>query len=173
MNDKKQFKKYILLTLLCLSILFVTLTGCESKESETADPEPSETYTESAAEPPTEEAAEPKHETRMLGVIQKKKHFSGSQDGAIFGDTLFTFSSNGKGTVYRYSDGYLVGRARVQGSIIPHVNSACFSDHFMEETDAFPLLYLCVYNNYSENEDRLLGTCMVYRPCQEKMNVDL
>ena len=47
--------------------------------------------------------------------------------------------------------------------IVPHSNSVMFGNEYYDENDEFPLLYTNIYNNYANADDKLKGTCLVYR----------
>ena len=86
------------------------------------------------------------------------------QDGAVWGDYLFSFNSAGVCNVYSL-DGYtyLSDFTLDKNSLInPHSNSVCFGSYKYSESDEFPLLYCNVYNTY-KNDRNYDGTCNVYR----------
>lgn len=87
------------------------------------------------------------------------------QDGAIFGDWLFRFESNGTCTVYSLKTQAPVGCFTLDKAdvIKPHSNSVTFGTERISPDDEFPLLYTNIYNNYSAAADRLEGVCCVYR----------
>lgn len=95
------------------------------------------------------------------------------QDGAVYGDYLFSFNSRGLCSVYRISDlenckmeeAKCFSRFTLDKNdvITPHSNSVMFGNEFYDEKDEFPLLYTNVYNNYSNEENKLKGVCLVYR----------
>lgn len=93
------------------------------------------------------------------------------QDGAIWGDLLFRFSSSGDCRVYDLSrDGIPeVGAFRLDRweTLCPHSNSVSFGADYWAEGDEFPLLYSNIYNNYAKAENRLEGACCVYRIFRE------
>lgn len=94
--------------------------------------------------------------------------FSG-QDGAIYGDYLFRFGTEGFCRVFSMSEkrevsSFLLDRAEL---IMPHSNAVCFGSQFYEEADDFPLLYTNIYNNYSKAADKMEGVCCVYRLTRE------
>ncbi len=97
----------------------------------------------------------------------------GEQDGALYGDYLFRFQSDGFCRVFdaRGLDNgndttlEVVGEFRLNpdDGILPHSNAVVFGSEKWEETDEFPLLYSNVYNNYQNDRNRREGTCCVYR----------
>lgn len=107
-------------------------------------------------------------------LISKIK--KGRQDGAIFGGFLFSFNGKGICTVYEIKKlkneaeavaEFVLDKAEF---IIPHSNSVVFGCEYFDENDEFPLLYSNIYNNYAKEEDKKLGTCLVYRlQRQDKM----
>ncbi len=106
--------------------------------------------------------------------IKKIAKMNGNQDGAIFGDLLFRFSSRGKCLVYDIKEleggdeatelapisEFLLDKADV---IVPHSNAVVFGNEYYKEGDEFPLLYSNVYNNYQKEEDKRVGVLCVYR----------
>ena len=97
------------------------------------------------------------------------------QDGAIFGNYMFRFSSRGKCNVYDLRNTLTAEASSVIASftldkaevIVPHSNAVAFGREYYEEGDEFPLLYSNIYNNYAKLEDRLVGICCVYRILRE------
>ncbi len=93
---------------------------------------------------------------------------NGRQDGAIYGDLLFSFNSVGECKVYSldgysYISEFVLDKNEV---LSPHSNSVCFGSYKYAESDEFPLLYCNVYNTYKT--DRAMdGTCNVYRIVRE------
>lgn len=100
------------------------------------------------------------------------------QDGAIWGQFLFRFKS--KGECYVYDLEQLSNAAADEQAtelsrfsldrsafLVPHSNAVMFGNEYAEEGDEFPLLYSNVYNNYAKAEDRMEGTCCVYRIWRE------
>ncbi len=99
----------------------------------------------------------------------------GAQDGAFWGDLLIRFNADGKAKVFdaKPLDAYagevlelpLVASFKMgEGDpFVPHCNAVAFGCETWEAGDKFPLLYANIYNNYSDKEDRLEGTCPVYR----------
>lgn len=106
--------------------------------------------------------------------INKIATVTGAQDGAIYGDYLFRFSSKGGCRVYdlsKISQGdenselpaiakFTLDKAEL---IVPHSNAVVFGNEFYDDCDEFPLLYSNVYNNYAKSEEKLCGYCCVYR----------
>ena len=88
------------------------------------------------------------------------------QDGAIYGDELFRFESDGTCTVYSLSAMEIIGRFELDKRNIlkPHSNSVSFG---ADTGDGYPLLYTNIYNNYSGTGDRREGMCCVYRIMRE------
>lgn len=106
-------------------------------------------------------------EIKQIGKI------SPGQDGAIHGSILFRFDTKGNCTVYDISklteednaEGepiahFTLDRAEI---LVPHSNAVCFGCEYYEEGDEYPLLYTNVYNNYARNENKMIGTTLVYR----------
>lgn len=97
----------------------------------------------------------------------------GGQDGAIYKNYLFRFSSKGGCTVYDMTalDGEPEPISEFKldkiDLIVPHSNSVTFGNEFFAPGDEFPLLYSNVYNNYAKNEDKRVGICCVYRLTRE------
>jgi hypothetical protein len=93
---------------------------------------------------------------------------NGRQDGAVYGDYLFSFNSAGECKVYSL-DGYTYLSSFVLNKnevLSPHSNSVCFGSYKYSENDEFPLLYCNVYNTYKNNR-AYDGTCNVYRIWRE------
>lgn len=105
--------------------------------------------------------------------ITKLSTIIGGQDGAIFKNYLFRFSSRGGCTVYDLSalsaEPAPIAEFKLDGSelIVPHSNSVVFGNEFFAPEDEFPLLYSNVYNNYAKTEDKRVGICCVYRLLRE------
>lgn len=96
---------------------------------------------------------------------EKIMELESCQDGAIYSDFIFHFSKDGECFVYSLKSlekisYFILDRSDI---VIPHANSVCFSSMFYDESDEFPLIYINVYNNYSNSEDRREGQCCVYR----------
>ena len=113
--------------------------------------------------------------------INKIATMTGAQDGAIYGDYLFRFSSKGGGRVYdlsmiSHSDEILELPAIAKFTldkadlIVPHSNSVVLGNEFYDDDDEFPLLYSNVYNNYAKTEEKLCGFCCVYRLKRQGMD---
>lgn len=86
------------------------------------------------------------------------------QDGAVYGDYLFSFNSVGVCKVYSLKGYGQVSQFELdKNSIVsPHSNAVCFGVDKYDENDEFPLLYTNIYNTYSGNRS-YDGTCNVYR----------
>ena len=108
--------------------------------------------------------------------IKKLSTIVGGQDGAIYKNYLFRFSSKGGCTVYDLTkiEGNMTPIAEFKldrvDFIVPHSNSVIFGNEFFAEGDEFPLLYSNVYNNYAKTEDKRVGICCVYRLVREGMD---
>lgn len=89
----------------------------------------------------------------------------GTQDGEVFGDRLFVFDAAGKMNVYDVNTGKHLGACYLGSKelLMPHVNSASFSNQYYAEGDAYPLIYTSMYNNLNPLNQYMLGTCCVYR----------
>lgn len=85
----------------------------------------------------------------------------GMQDGCAYGDYYFQFTPNGRFGVYDLRDNSFVGVFALDQyeTIVPHCNSASFSNVFYQPEDPFPLAYINAYNN----TDLPHGTCYVHR----------
>lgn len=88
-----------------------------------------------------------------------------SQDGAIYGDYMFRLDAKGVCNVFYIPDWHKVCTFTLDKIEImrPHSNAVCFGTEFYTKDDEFPLLYSNIYNNYAKEEDRMEGTCCVYR----------
>lgn len=95
--------------------------------------------------------------------IKKIANTYGGQDGAIFKNTYFRFDSCGNCKIYNTDDFSEIASAKIEGDIIPHANAVFFGKEYFDEKDEFPALYSNIYNNYANSEDKMLGTCFVYR----------
>lgn len=94
------------------------------------------------------------------------------QDGAIWNNYLFRFDDQGNCFVYdiknlkesnetlKEFDWFVLDKAQI---IVPHCNSVVFGNEYYDKNDEFPLLYCNIYNNYANSDDKLKGTCCVYR----------
>ena len=106
-------------------------------------------------------------------VIREISKIIGGQDGAIYKNYLFRFSSKGGCTVYDLSalcaEPAPIAEFKLDGSelVVPHSNSVTFGNEFFAPGDEFPLLYSNVYNNYAKTEDKRVGICCVYRLLRE------
>ena len=87
------------------------------------------------------------------------------QDGAVYGDYLFRFETDGVCTVYSLSKKEELSRFTLDKVDVlrPHSNAVFFGIERFAEDDEFPLLYTNIYNNYSKESDRKEGVCCVYR----------
>ena len=106
-------------------------------------------------------------------VIRDISKIIGGQDGAIYKNYLFRFSSRGGCTVYDLSalcaEPAPIAEFKLDGLelVVPHSNSVVFGNEFFAPGDEFPLLYSNVYNNYAKTEDKRVGICCVYRLLRE------
>lgn len=108
-----------------------------------------------------------------MKITKLAKIVNGRQDGAIFGQYLFSFNECGDCFVYNMEDILKADGNQVEhianfelGSkekIVPHSNAVMFGSEYYEEGDEFPLLYSNLYNNYAKCENRMEGTCLCYR----------
>ena len=89
----------------------------------------------------------------------------GGQDGAIWGDYLFRFETNGVGSVIRLSDFEEISVFTLDKAeqLRPHSNAVGFGCEHFDASDEFPLLYCNIYNNYAKEDDPKIGVCCVYR----------
>ena len=87
------------------------------------------------------------------------------QDGAIYGDWLFRFETNGRCFVFSMKEQKQVGQFCLDRTdlLMPHSNAVAFGAERYDDTDEFPLLYTNIYNNYAKQDERLEGVCCVYR----------
>ena len=105
--------------------------------------------------------------------ITKLSSIVGGQDGAIYKNYLFRFSSKGGCTVYDLTkieeNMTPISEFKLDkiDLIVPHSNSVVFGNEFFAPGDEFPLLYSNVYNNYAKTEDKRVGICCVYRLLRE------
>lgn len=94
------------------------------------------------------------------------------QDGCIYGNWLFLFSSSAVCSVYNLDGGNFdlmcVSKLPSYKGFYPHSNSVCFG-HKLFATDPVPLIYTNVYNNYSNNRE-MDGVCFVYRAFLDEIN---
>ena len=113
---------------------------------------------------PKDEAPQPEQTLSFRNVIK----MSACQDGAIYNGKVFSFTAGGSCTVYDLETGKKAGFIYFASTspLIPHANSVCFGNQLYEPGDQYPLLYANIYNNYSDNPDRMEGTCCVYRLVQ-------
>lgn len=150
-------RRFLIAILFCAFLLSFS-TGCAGRK---------ETDPAQSSEPETEPFVKEVIKGEITG-IQYEKQFLGYQDGAIYGDYIFNFRTTGVGYVHRFSTREYLGEFKIPGTLRPHVNSASFSNSFVEETDEFPLLYLNVYNNYMGQNDPKWGIVMAYRILRDK-----
>ena len=94
----------------------------------------------------------------MKVSIKQLATMMGAQDGAIYGDYLFRFSSKGGCRVYNISKitcesdtsellpiaKFTLDKAEI---IVPHSNAVVFGNEFYDAGDEFPLLYSNIYNS--------------------------
>ena len=87
------------------------------------------------------------------------------QDGAIYGDFLFRFETDGRCFVFSLKEEKQIAEFRLDKTELlkPHSNAVAFGSERYDEADEFPLLYTNIYNNYAKQEERLEGMCCVYR----------
>ncbi len=107
------------------------------------------------------------------------------QDGAIWGGFFFRFQSNGECFVYELErllaaegammEPFSAFRLDKVEILMSHSNSVSFGNAYAEEQDEFPLLYTNIYNSYAKAEDRMEGTCCVYRlqRCEDRFTTQL
>lgn len=87
------------------------------------------------------------------------------QDGAIWDSKLFVLGAGGSGAVYDMASQAKLSSLTLDNTdaLKPHANSVCFGNTYYAKGDVYPLLYVNIYNNYSSADDRMEGTCCVYR----------
>ena len=105
--------------------------------------------------------------------LTKIAKIEGGQDGAIYGNYLFRFDTEGNCRVYETKSLFEAGGAQVDAIsafsldkvdiLMPHSNAVSFGREFFEEGDEFPLLYTNIYNSYAKEQDKMKGVCAVYR----------
>ena len=95
--------------------------------------------------------------------IKKIADTYGGQDGAIFKNTYFRFDARGNCRIYNTDDFSEIASAKIEGDIIPHANAVFFGKEYFDKNDKFPALYLNIYNNYANSEDKMIGVCLCYR----------
>ncbi len=95
-------------------------------------------------------------------------NISPGQDGAIFGGFIFRLDTAGRCTVFSFDTLEKIAAFELDqiDTLVPHSNAVCFGTAKYDESDAFPLLYTNIYNNYQKAEDRKEGLCCVYRIIQ-------
>ncbi len=94
------------------------------------------------------------------------------QDGDIHDGKLFVFGAAGTGAVFDLETREKLGGITLDEKdlIKPHANSVCFGSTYYEPGDKYPLLYINIYSNYADAEDRMEGTCCVYRLIETEGN---
>ncbi len=87
------------------------------------------------------------------------------QDGAVYGDLLFRFETDGVCTVYSIENKKAIAEFTLDkaDTLRPHSNAVFFGIERYSADDEFPLLYTNIYNNYAKEADRKEGMCCVYR----------
>lgn len=108
-----------------------------------------------------------------MKITNIAKIIHGRQDGAIFGEYLFSFNECGMCHVYKMEDIISANGCEVENfaffklgdmdKIVPHCNAVFFGKEYYSDGDEFPLLYANVYNNYQKCEEKLKGVCVAYR----------
>lgn len=98
-------------------------------------------------------------------VQETVMNISGGQDGTVYDGKAFIMNAAGGCTVYDLTSKTTLANFSLDGldMLKPHANSVCFSDTFYAQGDQYPLLYVNIYNSYSSADDRMEGTCCVYR----------
>lgn len=106
-------------------------------------------------------------------IIKKIGKITGGQDGAVFGNELFRFDTKGKCTVFDLSElEHNEEKNLLPKSVFfldkldlvtPHSNAVFFGTEYYDVTDAYPILYTNVYNNYSASNDKRMGMLTAYR----------
>jgi hypothetical protein len=97
-------------------------------------------------------------------VYKELGRIPAGQDGAIYGNYIFRFESDGTCKVVTLDKLEVIASFTLDriDQIKPHSNAVCFSNVKYDEADEFPLLYSNVYNNYaSDKTDRREGMCCV------------
>ena len=97
--------------------------------------------------------------------IKKVGQISGPQDGAVFGNYIFSLGNSGGCKVYAADTFLFVSSFDLDKVSLskPHSNSVCFGTLKYSESDEFPLLYCNIYNNYGIKDKEQYGVCNVYR----------
>ncbi len=108
---------------------------------------------------------------KVSGKISYKHIFDGcvGQDGAIYGDMLFRFETDGSCSVYSMKtqqkvSAFVLDKVEL---LKPHSNAVTFGKTGYADEDEYPLLYTNIYNNCAGETDRLEGTVCVYRLMRE------
>ncbi len=106
-------------------------------------------------------------------TIRQVAKIEEGQDGAIWNNELFRFNGLGECLVYDLLDieadpvkevrPFARFRLDKADLIAPHSNAVSFGNAFFDPNDEYPLLYSNVYNNYANDEHKLIGVCCVYR----------
>lgn len=104
--------------------------------------------------------------------ITKIANIAGGQDGAVHGGFLFRFDEKSKCHVYETKKLLCAEGNKVDeissfdldkvDILMPHNNAVMFGNYFSPD-DEFPLLYTNLYNSYANCDDKMKGTCAVYR----------
>lgn len=121
-----------------------------------------------------------------MKLTQIGKMSYGAQDGAIWGDYVFRFNADGQCRVFDARpldtaaedapvDLPLLASFAVNPAepLVPHFNAVVFGTEYYADGDEFPLLYANIYNNYAKAEDRLEGTCCVYRLARKNLQFSM
>lgn len=87
------------------------------------------------------------------------------QEGAIFDGKLFMLNHEELGGVFDMESGEMIGDFICDRSdfLSVHSNSICFGTEYYDKNDKYPLMYICVYNNYEGQANQYEGHCGVYR----------
>ena len=104
-----------------------------------------------------------------MQISQLSKILPG-QDGAIFGDRLFRFTSNARGYLYNIIsengelsfelvNEFTLDKADI---LMPHSNAVFFGTEYYAPGDEFPVLYTNIYNSYPSMPERC-GVLCAYR----------
>ena len=87
------------------------------------------------------------------------------QEGAIFDGKLFMLNHEELGGVFDMKSGEMIGDFICDRTdfLSVHSNSICFGTEYYDKNDKYPLMYICVYNNYEGQSNQYEGHCGVYR----------
>ena len=87
------------------------------------------------------------------------------QEGAIFDGKLFMLNHDELGGVFDMQTGKMIGEFICDRDdfLSVHSNTICFGTEYYDENDKYPLMYICVYNNYEGQANQYEGHCGVYR----------